>query len=231
LDLRAAEAVIPRELGIRLSSVFMFDRLVFVEGDTDETILRELSALLGVNLSSANVGFIPIEGARNLAHYAADATLSFLTKRQVRMWFLLDRDEKDEIDIKKLAGRLGSRAKLVVLQRREIENYLLCPRAIAEFIGYKRALGALGRVVDIPSEDDVHNSLLKRVENLKQLRYSNEFQRFCVVRFSPTLDECLVMMGKTLIPRRLNRNWREWLRIYKREGERWRTFSGRSRNR
>jgi hypothetical protein len=168
LDLREAEAVIPKELGIRLSSVFMFDRLVFVEGDSDETILRELSPLLGVNLSSANVGFIPIEGARNLAHYAADATLSFLTKRQVRMWFLLDRDEKNERDIKKLAERLGGRAKLIVLHKREIENYLLCPRAIAEFIGYKRALGAFGRVVEIPSEADVQNSLLKHVENLKK---------------------------------------------------------------
>jgi putative ATP-dependent endonuclease of OLD family len=168
LDLREAEAFIPRELGIRLSSVFMFDRLVFVEGDSDETILRELSSLLGVNLSSANVGFIPIEGARNLAHYAADATLSFLTKRQVRMWFLLDRDEKNEVDIKKLAERLGSDAKLIVLHKREIENYLLCPRAIAEFVGYKRALGAFGRVVEIPSEDEVRNSLLRHVENLKQ---------------------------------------------------------------
>jgi putative ATP-dependent endonuclease of the OLD family len=120
LDLREAEAVIPRELGIRLSSVFMFDRLVFVEGDS-----------------------------------------------QVSMWFLLDRDEKDERDIKKLAERLGGRAKLIVLHKREIENYLLCPRAIAEFIGYKRALGAFGRVVEIPSEAEVQNSLLKHVESLK----------------------------------------------------------------
>src|ERR1700738_518980 len=32
LTLEDAEAVLPKELGVRLSSLFMFDRLVFVEG-------------------------------------------------------------------------------------------------------------------------------------------------------------------------------------------------------
>jgi putative ATP-dependent endonuclease of the OLD family len=38
---------IPRELGLCLSSLFMFDRLVFVEGATDEGVFRELAGQLG----------------------------------------------------------------------------------------------------------------------------------------------------------------------------------------
>ena len=41
LDLKEAEEKIPIELGIRLSSLFMYDRLVFVEGPSYELIIRE----------------------------------------------------------------------------------------------------------------------------------------------------------------------------------------------
>ena len=94
LNIEEAEAKIPKELGIRLSSLFMFDRLVFVEGQSDEDILREWASTLEINFSQANVGFIPMGGVRNFAHFATDKILSFLTKRQVKMWFLMDRDEK-----------------------------------------------------------------------------------------------------------------------------------------
>jgi putative ATP-dependent endonuclease of the OLD family len=51
LSLTDMDTSISRELGIRLSSVFMYDKLVFVEGTTDELVLRELAAKIGVNLS------------------------------------------------------------------------------------------------------------------------------------------------------------------------------------
>ncbi|NER05210.1 MAG: AAA family ATPase, partial [Okeania sp. SIO3C4] len=60
LDIQEAETKIPQELGIRLSSLFMFDRLVFVEGKSDEDVIREWASKLGVNFSQANVGFVII---------------------------------------------------------------------------------------------------------------------------------------------------------------------------
>src|SRR5437764_13310640 len=60
-----AETLVPKELGIRLSSLFMFDRLVFVEGQSDEDVIREWASILGVNLSQANVGFLPMHGVHN----------------------------------------------------------------------------------------------------------------------------------------------------------------------
>ncbi len=125
LDIADAETEIPKELGIRLSSIFMFDQLVFVEGVSDEQVIRSLAQILGVNLSQENVGFVVIGGARNFTHYAARATLSLLSRRQVRSIFVLDRDEKEQSQFDKLAEQLGDRAQLHVLEKREIENYLI----------------------------------------------------------------------------------------------------------
>jgi putative ATP-dependent endonuclease of OLD family len=139
LNVADAESELPKELGIRLSSIFMFDQLVFVEGMSDEQVIRSLAQTLNVNLSQANVGFVVMGGARNFTHYAARATLSLLSRRRVRSIFILDRDEKDQSQFDKLAEQLGGQANLHVLQRREIENYLIEPAVVAEYINDKRA--------------------------------------------------------------------------------------------
>jgi putative ATP-dependent endonuclease of the OLD family len=51
LTMQDVEEQIPKELGIRLSSLFMFDRLIFLEGKSDESILRELAARIRVNFA------------------------------------------------------------------------------------------------------------------------------------------------------------------------------------
>jgi putative ATP-dependent endonuclease of the OLD family len=137
LDIGEAQIMIPKELGMRLSSLFMYDRLVFVEGPSDESIIREFASILGVNFGQSNVGFIHLRGIRNFVSYAAEETLDFLSKRQVKMWFIIDRDEKDDGEIKSLEEKLNGKATLVALRKREIENYLLSPRAIAELIKLK----------------------------------------------------------------------------------------------
>ena len=118
LDQREAEAQIPRELGIQLSSLFIYDRLVFVESQTDEDIIRAFASTLGVNLTQSNVGFIIMGGARSFAYFAAESTLSFLAKRQVKMLFLMDRDEKDQEDIKAIQERLADNVIASVLQKK-----------------------------------------------------------------------------------------------------------------
>ena len=107
LNVEEAEEAIPQELGIRLSSLFMYDRLVFVEGPSDEQVLRTFASTLGLNLSRTGVGFVTTGGARNFTHYANAATLAFLSKRRVRLYFVLDRDERDMPEIEKLKSQLG----------------------------------------------------------------------------------------------------------------------------
>jgi hypothetical protein len=168
LDREEAEAQLPRELGIRLSSLFMYDRLVFVEGPTDEDVLREWASKLKVNFGQANVGFVHMGGVRNFTHFAAEATLSFLSKRQVKIWFLVDRDEKEASEVAKLKERVGAAGTVVIFQGRELENFLLCPRAIAEFIHLKRVLSGNLAAGAAPTEAEVRNALDQCAEGLKQ---------------------------------------------------------------
>jgi predicted ATP-dependent endonuclease of OLD family len=164
-NLDKVEESILRELGIRLSSVFMYERLVFVEGKTDEKVIREWASICGLNLVQASVGFVAIDGVRNFTHYATKKTIEFLCKRRVLVFFILDRDERNQDDINFLKNKLEDRGQLIVLDKRELENYLLCPRAIVEFIKNKYRLGGRGEInIDI---NDIENAIDKCVEELK----------------------------------------------------------------
>jgi len=129
-----AADILPQELGLRLSSLFMYERLVFVEGPSDEDVLREWASTLRCNLSRANVGFVNMGGSRNIKHFASARIVGFLNRRGVQTWFVLDRDENGAEDISKLHSVLGKSCKLTVLPVREIENYLVKPSALSKYI-------------------------------------------------------------------------------------------------
>lgn len=152
---------IPTELGLRLSTVFMFDRLVFVEGASDEAVLREVARRCSVDLTSANLAFVQMGGVRNIGHFAIEGTIDLLTRRRVRMSFVIDRDEKDDQEIAGLMQKLGDQAVLRVHPGRELENYLLHAGALARFISSKR--GTRGPV----EEDDVQKALSEEADALK----------------------------------------------------------------
>jgi putative ATP-dependent endonuclease of OLD family len=44
LTLDEAEAKLPEELGVRLSSLFTYDQILFVEGASDEQIIRQFAS-------------------------------------------------------------------------------------------------------------------------------------------------------------------------------------------
>lgn len=168
LTLEDAETQIPKELGIRLSSLFMFDRLVFVEGASDEDIFREWAPTLGINFSQANVGFVTMGGVTNFRHFAVEKVLSFLTKRQVKVWFLMDRDERDDEEIKKIQDELRDKAEVRFLKRREIENYLIVSRPIQEFIIARAEWHGTG--ADVPATtSDIDEQITQCAQNLKQM--------------------------------------------------------------
>ncbi|MGA5194711.1 AAA family ATPase [Streptomyces exfoliatus] len=160
LDVVGAEEAIPEELGLRLSSLFMFDRLVFVEGPSDEQLLRTFADTLSVSFGQASLGFVTTGGARNFTHYATAATLSFLRKRNVRTVFVLDRDERDLKDLEDLQNRVGGVSEVQLLQRRELENYLLSPSALSRFIQEKSG-GA-----STPTPDEVKSAIDEVCEEL-----------------------------------------------------------------
>jgi predicted ATPase len=169
---------IPSELGLRLSTVFMYDRLVFVEGRSDEDVLRQLAKQLRLDLTQANVGFVQMGGVRNFAHFAAEGTLELLSRRRIQMWFVTDRDENTDDDVHRMLGRLGDRARLAVLEKRELENYLLNPKAVAEFL-VEKTQNSESPVT--PTEEEVASALEEEATSLKEvvarLRFDKEFLR------------------------------------------------------
>jgi len=128
---------VSEEVGLRPSTVLMFDRLVFVEGPSDEEILGELAVKLNLDLAASSTAFVQMGGATRFAHYAAEATLNLLSRRQIKMWFVIDKDERDDTEVARLLEALGDRAELTFLGRREIENYLLFPDAVSALLREK----------------------------------------------------------------------------------------------
>lgn len=163
---------IPAEIGLRLSTLFMFDRLVFVEGPSDESVLREFAVKLGADLARAGVGFVHMGGVRNYVHYAARATLDLLSKRNIPMWFVVDRDERDDKQVAAMMDRLGGEARLFVLERRELENYLLVPDALRKHLASIRSIESeeLPSIADL--ESDIQEIALDLVDRVQELRLS-----------------------------------------------------------
>ena len=159
LDTSTGLQTLPAELGLRPSAVFMHDCLVFVEGPSDEEVLREFARKMALDLARANVGFVRLGGITNLNSYAAEETLSLLSRRQIGLWFIVDRDERDTDEIQKMKIRLGDGAKLRVLERRELENYLLVPHAIRKFLEFKKRTSGDKA---LPTEEEIA-TLISRV--------------------------------------------------------------------
>ena len=154
-------AELSEELGIRLSSVFMFDKIVFVEGSSDELVLRELATKLRINLAQSGIGFVRMNGAGGLSYYANSATLEILSKRKVDVHFIIDRDERTSKDIARINATCASAATVHVLPGRELENFLVDADAIKMLVLAKSAgLTSL-------TTEDVRTALQGEVENLR----------------------------------------------------------------
>jgi putative ATP-dependent endonuclease of OLD family len=176
---------IPKELGLRLSSLFMFERLIFVEGMTDEAILRELAARMGENFASVNAGFIVMGGGRTMPYFASEATITFLLRRQVKCWFVLDRDERDDAEIQQMEARLRGNVELCVLGKREIENYILIPRALSEYIGTRLEREDRQKKAEQPSPGEVAQALEECADELKEMAvYKRLVRKLCRPSFS-----------------------------------------------
>jgi predicted ATP-dependent endonuclease of OLD family len=163
------EEEIVSELSLTLSSLFMFDRLVFVEGPSDSEILSIWAAKLDRHPIDRTVGFIKMEGVTNFKYFASGETLSFLKRRGVRMWFMRDRDEATDAELQILETRLGKNAKFVALQKRELENYMLCPRVLVEFIKRKQGHVDGDGERKVPTEEDVQHLLSECADKLKHV--------------------------------------------------------------
>jgi len=133
-------------LGYRNSDLLFSDRLVFVEGESDQEILPVLLGKSG-GISPSDIvrtGFPKMDGEGKLRGTSSQTSLLFFEKflkglgnSSLPRIYLFDGDCSED-DRKLVQGTRaidGTKAASVVfLSRREIENYLLVPAAIAAAI-------------------------------------------------------------------------------------------------
>ncbi len=118
------------DIGVRYSDVLLSNAVLFVEGPTDREIIVDWADRFGRSLPAAGVNVVSIgggEGQRGAK--VRSAVLAEMSSRApIPHLIVVDRDERSEREIDGLKDALGDR--LWILEKRELENYVLVPRAI-----------------------------------------------------------------------------------------------------
>ena len=104
---------------------------IFVEGPSDRKILEILSKKLGYDLYNDNINMVDLRGTyRNIeVEYLQEINRNFLVVLNSHKGIIQSETEIREIE--KLFNKHGLNDKLIILKKREIENYLSV-RAIKE---------------------------------------------------------------------------------------------------
>ncbi len=121
------------ELGSRPSDVLFADAVLFLEGPTDGPVFTAWAKTLGHDLERGNVKILTTGGGEMAGRDApirSEVIEGLASGLRVPHLFVIDRDHRPQAEVDKLEARLGER--LHVLERRELENYLLDPQAILE---------------------------------------------------------------------------------------------------
>jgi predicted ATPase len=143
-------------LGVRLSDVMSASRVLVLEGPSDEDIL---GVWFPEVLRSPAVAVLHGRGGDNARHaeQLAEWLASVDKIGMRRVLYLRDRDELPPSVLRTLQGS----KTVAVLQRRELENYLLDPAAVAQ------VLGTLVRDAKLPTVADISAAIADAAENLR----------------------------------------------------------------
>jgi hypothetical protein len=145
-------------LGVRLADILSADRVLVLEGQSDQDVL---GIWFPEVLRSPRVAVLDGGGGDNarhadkLAHWLAGTDRAGLR----RVLYLRDRDELSARALARITGSPTVR----ILAKRELENYLLDPAAIASALG--KVLPA-GR--DAPAADEVAKAMDEAAESLRR---------------------------------------------------------------
>jgi hypothetical protein len=167
-------------LGVRLSDVLSSDRVLVVEGPSDQDILEEWFPDV---LRNPNVAVLQGEGGDN-ARYADRFAewLAGVDKIGVRrVLYLRDRDELSLAALKKLEDA----ESVAVLQRREIENYLLDPAAVAVVLA-----SVIPEGIAVPPVEDVTTAMTEVAVGLRRRIVVNRVCRV-IAPVRPLMDNKL----------------------------------------
>lgn len=126
------------EVGVKLSDVYGYDQILWVEGETEQSCFPKIvEKLLRKSLTNSPILKVQDTGSFEKKHIR---TTLYIYKKLIKgnyllptaLGFIFDpegRSTKDIEDLKR-AGRIDGNDYIFFLQRRLYENYLLNPRAI-----------------------------------------------------------------------------------------------------
>ncbi|MGG0704658.1 ATP-dependent nuclease [Bacillus paramobilis] len=129
------------DLGVSNSDFSFSDRVIFVEGPTEENILPLIFEKNGFRQIGFNYKIISLNGTdREFTKRSAmtnnssklESIFNAISNSPIPYTIMLDKDEKTPEKIKELEETY--KGKVVILPRREIENYFLRPEAIYALI-------------------------------------------------------------------------------------------------
>ncbi len=163
------------ELGIRNSDLLLADFVLFIEGPSDEEIIKTWASILELDFDSKNIFYMQIGGSRNLNYYAnSDILKKISQKSPIPYLFLIDRDEKSSETLDKICKQVD---KIHILERREIENYFLNSNCILAAMREKAkdnpsVLSKLESVTPEQIEDDIQTKIneMKTIVILKRIK-------------------------------------------------------------
>jgi len=122
------------EIGLGLSDFYFYNGLFFVEGKDEEEAFNIWAKFLSkerLDLRDRGINFIVMGGARNMSYFAESKVLEKISAFDIPYLIVIDRDEKSKKEIMTLGRNYKN---LVVLKKREFENYLISEDIFKEYI-------------------------------------------------------------------------------------------------
>jgi hypothetical protein len=189
------------EIGARNGDLLLSDAVLFVEGASDKSILSAWAANVGCSFESRNITILPVgstEAVRRDGRARIEVLQSISTATPVPYRFLLDRDERSEAELAQLRQVLGD--ELTVLRCREIENCLMVPRVLCEYIAERVAADGNAEVQSL-SEIGVRTLMVETAKSLRGVVLSKRvraempqfeggvFPRQLAMELASTVDE------------------------------------------
>lgn len=130
------------DIGLNNSDFALADRVIFVEGDTEEAIIPLILGHYGLKQIGYNYRILKMNGTGNeFSKKSAmtrnkeklDLVLGGINTSPIPYRILIDSDEKADSKIHEIKEKYGE--NVVILERREIENYFLdCPMELSQII-------------------------------------------------------------------------------------------------
>ncbi len=121
-----------KDIGLNNSDLAFSDKVLLVEGKTEEHVIPMILSHFGMRQIGYNYKVLDMNGTSNnfsksraMTDYRKnlDLILNGISNSPIPYKILIDKDERQEITIKLIRERYGD--KVLILERREFENYFL----------------------------------------------------------------------------------------------------------